>query len=43
MKQFKLRASAAGNMLTAKGAMSKAETPKSYHKRMVHYPNNRKA
>ena len=32
MKQFKLRASAGGNMLTAKGAMSKAETPKTFIK-----------
>lgn len=32
MKEFKLRASASGNMLTAKGATSKAETPKSYIK-----------
>ena len=32
MKQFKLRASAGGNMLTSKGAMSKAETPKTFIK-----------
>jgi len=31
-KQFKLRASSAGKMLTAKGATSKAETPKTFVK-----------